>query len=215
MDDAGFSYRCLPINIANQHGWVIKNEVSFVAEWDGRDTLEGVRVGSLERDLKADAISHFGFGILTFKIPCLMRTERGFDLIVTGPINEFKDGIQPITGVVECGWLPFTFTMNWKFTRPNHPVVFMRDDPVCMFFPIERGTIEKTDPEYRHVDEEKELAQEYRKWEASRLAFNMDLKDPKSTASREKWQKHYFQGRGDAVAAPRDHKTKLDLKPFR
>jgi hypothetical protein len=31
----GFAYRCLPLNIANAHGWLILNPVAFVAEWNG------------------------------------------------------------------------------------------------------------------------------------------------------------------------------------
>ncbi len=36
---------------------------------------------------------------------------------VGGPPNHIKDGIQPLTGLVETDWLPFPFTMNWMFTR--------------------------------------------------------------------------------------------------
>ena len=37
--------------------------------------------------------------------------------MVTGPFNQPKDAIQPLTAIVETDWAPFTFTMNWKFTR--------------------------------------------------------------------------------------------------
>ena len=45
----------------------------------------------------APALGHFGFGVLTFHVPCLFRTEVGFDLMVTGPINRPKDAIAPLT----------------------------------------------------------------------------------------------------------------------
>jgi len=34
MDDTNgeFAYRCLPLNIANAHGWIILNNASFVAQ---------------------------------------------------------------------------------------------------------------------------------------------------------------------------------------
>src|SRR6516164_748572 len=33
-----FAYRCLPLTIANQTGWWIKNPVGFTAVWRGRTT---------------------------------------------------------------------------------------------------------------------------------------------------------------------------------
>ncbi|MGK6315772.1 DUF6065 family protein [Neorhizobium sp. DT-125] len=34
-------------------------------------------------------------------MPCLFRTEPGYDLYVTGPINRPKEAIAPLIGVVE------------------------------------------------------------------------------------------------------------------
>ena len=42
--NASFAYRCLPLNIANAHGWLILNGAPFVAEWDGGMGLEAVTV---------------------------------------------------------------------------------------------------------------------------------------------------------------------------
>ena len=47
----------------------------------------------------------------------------------------------------ETDWSPFTFTMNWKFTRKPAPVAFERDEPFCMVFPVQRGLIEAAEPE--------------------------------------------------------------------
>ena len=30
-----FAYRCLPVVIANQTGWVVRNQVEFTAVWNG------------------------------------------------------------------------------------------------------------------------------------------------------------------------------------
>ncbi|MDR3507935.1 MAG: DUF6065 family protein, partial [Caulobacteraceae bacterium] len=37
MDDTpeSFAYRCLPLNIANAHGWEILNPCAFEAVWNG------------------------------------------------------------------------------------------------------------------------------------------------------------------------------------
>jgi hypothetical protein len=128
----GFAYRCLPLNIANAHGWMILNPAAFVAQWDGNDGTDAVKIQAMAGDsTPLTALSHFGSGILTFGIPALFRTDPGYDLMVTGPFNTPKDGIAPLTGIVETDWSPSTFTMNWKFTRKHHVVRFDRDEPIA------------------------------------------------------------------------------------
>ena len=80
----------------------------------------------------APAISHFGHGILTFHLPCLFSTEPGAELMVQGPINRPKDGIAALSDVIETDWSPYSFTMNWMFTRPGTPVRFEKGEP---YFP--------------------------------------------------------------------------------
>ena len=113
----GFAYRCLPLNIANAHGWFLLNPIAFVARWNGGPEVGAVSLYAHAADTQLLASSHFGQGVLTFNVNALVRTDPGYDLMVTGPLNQPKDGIQPLTGVVETDWAPFTFTMNSKFTR--------------------------------------------------------------------------------------------------
>ena len=72
-----FAYRCLPLNIANAHGWLILNPVPFVAEWDGEPGLEGVSIRPAADGAPMLASSHFGSGVLTFLVNGLFRTEPG------------------------------------------------------------------------------------------------------------------------------------------
>jgi hypothetical protein len=44
-------------------------------------------------------------------------------------LNSPKDGIAPLTGVIETDWLPYPFTMNWQMTRPGS-VRFDKDEAV-------------------------------------------------------------------------------------
>jgi uncharacterized protein DUF6065 len=216
VTEDGFAYRCLPLNIANAHGWFILNTVAFVAQWDGGNLLDSVSIKPVERESgNLIAISHFGYGVLTFHINGLFRTEPGFDLFVTGPFNMFKDGIQPLTGVVETDWSPFTFTMNWRFTRKLTPVAFDRDEPICMIYPVARGMIESVEPEFRSLEEDPKTRQSYLDWSARRLAFNEDLAQESSEAHREKWQKEYFRGYSTQSGAAPEHRTKIRAKPFK
>lgn len=213
----GFAYRCLPLNIANGHGWQILNTAPLVAQWDGGDGLEAIRVETEEVEGwdGPPALSHFGHGVLTFHVNALFRTEPGYDLFVTGPINSLKDGVQPLSGVVETDWSTATFTMNWRFTRKHTPVAFEIDEPICMIFPVKRGLVESIEPEYRKLDGDPELLARYTQWAKGRANFIEDLKEPDSEARKRKWQKEYFRGEIPGAEKPTDHRTKLRVKPFK
>jgi hypothetical protein len=212
--DSGFAYRCLPLNIANAHGWLILNEAPFTALWNGDPGLDGVTVSAASPEGVILGSSHFGSGVLTFNLNGLFRTEPGYDLLVTGPLNRPKDAIQPLTGIVETDWSPFTFTMNWKFTRKLTPVAFERDEPFCMLFPVRRGEVEQVEPEIRPLAEEPGVCAAYTAWANGRKAFNEELKVVGSEAQTEKWQKDYFRGSDRYGDSPEDHRTKLRAPGF-
>jgi hypothetical protein len=212
----GFAYRCLPLNIANAHGWLLLNSTPFLAEWDGGDAVDSVAIDH-SPDLPGPmlASSHFGSGVLTFSVTGLFRTEPGYDLWVGGPANLLKDAIQPLTAIVETDWSPFTFTMNWRFTRPRTRIAFDTGEPFCMIYPIPRGLVEAVEPEIRELAAEPELDAAHRQWTQSRLDFNIDLKQDGSAAQAQGWQKNYVRGSGlDGIKAPADHRTKVKLRSF-
>ena len=231
--DHGFAYRCLPLNIANAHGWLLLNTIPFVAQWNGGAEVGGVGIYAHSADIPLLVSSHFGSGVLTFNVNALFRTEPGYDLMVTGPLNQPKDGIQPLTGVVETDWAPFTFTMNWKFTRKDSPIAFERDEPFCMIFPLKRWLVEEVEPEIRALETDREVCEAYSTWADSRRDFNKQLSLAGSPAQAQKWQKDYFRttpGRSRAEralgaemgsgipgvgTALGDHRTKLKLREFR
>lgn len=217
MDNTGqrFAYRCLPLNIANSYGWELLCRSGFSALWDGGQTKEAITVVA-DGGTQAPVLSHFAHGILTFHVPCLFRTEPGIDLMVQGPINRPKDGIAPLSGVIETDWAPYTFTMNWMFTRPGHAVRFEQGEPFCHIFPVRRGDIETVEPEIQALSQQGELHEQYQAWNKSRQQFNADLLQTGSTAQAERWQKMYYQGldaRG-ANAPVEDHRTRVRLRPF-
>ena len=217
MDRSGqrFAYRCLPLNIANAHGWEILCTASFSAIWDGRPSIDAIRIKTSPGTV-APAISHFGSGVLTFHLPCLFKTDAGVDLFATGPINRPKDGIAPLTGVVETDWSPYTFTMNWLFTRANQRVRFDVDEPFCHIFPLARGQLETLDPAIRDLSENPALESDYKLWSASRNDFNASLATPGSKAAEERWQKTYFRGFTPSGQQGGDgHRSKLRLRPFK
>ncbi|MGQ0741548.1 MAG: DUF6065 family protein [Alphaproteobacteria bacterium] len=217
MDATGsrFAYRCLPLNIANAHGWEILCPAGFTAIWNGAPALDAISVHP-DPGTTAPALSHFGSGVLTFHVPCLFRTEPGYDLMVQGPMNRPKDAIAPLTGIVETDWAPFSFTMNWIFTRPRAVVRFEKGEPYAHLFPLRRGELENVEPRLALLSENPELKKAHEAWSASRSRFNQDLSKPDSQAQAEKWQKLYYRGvdtSGRRTGAD-DHRTRVKLKPF-
>ena len=209
-----FAYRCLPLNIANAHGWELLCPSGFSARWDGRWAKEAIQIKP-DLGTKAPAVSHFGHGVLTFHLPCLFRTDPGFDLFVTGPINRPKDGIAPLTGIIETDWSNYTFTMNWLFTRSDAKIRFEQGEPYCHIFPVERGSLERVEPEMLALSKAPDMEGEYKAWSEGRLEFNADLLRPGSQAEQERWQKAYFRGLTPmGKPAPAEHRSRLRLKEF-
>jgi hypothetical protein len=148
-------------------------------------------------------------------VPCLFRTEPGIDLYVTGPVNRPKDGIAPLSGIIETGWSPYTFTMNWLFTRPHHEVRFEAGEPLCHLFPIQCGQLEELVPAVRKLSENPDLEREHKLWSESRKTFNADLNKPGSKAVQDQWQKAYFRGAMPSGKLADGHRSRLRLRPFK
>lgn len=211
--DQRYAYRCLPLAIANAHGWELLCQSGFEAQWDGSDGLDAIAIRA-DAGTAAPAISHFGYGVLTFHVPCLFRTDSGVDLFVTGPLNRPKDGIGALSGLVETDWSPSTFTMNWRFTRPGR-VRFAAGEPFCHLFPLQRQLIEQVQPQWKPLSEAPQLAQQHADWTHSRTRFLEELPDAQSAAAREKWQRGYFRGVTGADQTPQpDHRARLRLPMF-
>lgn len=210
-----FAYRCLPLNIANQYGWELLCPGSFEVTWDGGPSPDAMVVEALEDGWPAPS-SHFGHGVLTFHVNQIFRTEPGTQLMTTGPMNNPKDGISALSGIIETDWSHYTFTMNWVMTRPFHPVRFMKGEPFAHIFPVNLAAIEKVQPMFAPYEREEGLKEAYEAWQHSRNEFNNALEVPDSDARKEKWQKSYFRGMGpDAKPTTKGrHWTKLDVKPW-
>lgn len=216
MDDTPnrFAYRCLPLAFANQIGWEVLCPVGFSARWNGKEGLDSIRLKF--DDEPSNLIgSHFGSGVLTFTLGYLFRTTKSHNLWVKGPTNQHKDGIAALEGVIETDWMPFTFTMNWRFTRRRHKVRFERGEPICTILPYPRHYIGKFEPRRRNLNENAKLYHQYTKWREDRLTFNEDLKDANSEAAKEGWQRSYMKGEDQEGNVFSGHQTKIRVREFK
>lgn len=209
-----FAYRCLPLNIANSHGWELLCPGGFSAEWNGGAGRNAIEI---RPDIEGGwaPSSHFGTGIITFHPGYLFRTDPGYNLFVTGSTNRPKDAVAPLSGIIETDWSPYSFTMNWAITRPDHSIRFEKNEPFCFLFPVQRGYLDHFKPEIQDMASDPETRKRHQEWSNSRRQFNADLAQRDEDAIKEKWQKAYYRGEipGEGKPAP-DHQIKLGLRPF-
>jgi LPS sulfotransferase NodH len=209
-----FAYRCLPLVIANQAGWLLLCPTRLSAIWNGDPSLEALTVQYEEGETQRVATSHFGSGILTFTMNFIFRTPRGVNLYVRGPANLPKDGIYPLEGIIETDWSEATFTMNWKMMRPHVPVIFEKNEPFAMVSPIARGELERYRPEIRPIADNPSLDAGFRAFAASRASFNLALKVKDSPEQKMGWQRDYIRGQTVTAKKAREHQTTLKLPEF-
>jgi hypothetical protein len=203
--DSGWAYNCLPLKIANQYGWVAHNPCSFSVTWDGGNNKENVTVVcSNDEGQKCNwAKSHFTQGIVTINTDFLIKTPPGVSLYVRGVSNYQKNIIQPLDAIIETDWLPFHFPFSYRFTEPG-TVFFKKNEPLFIFFPIQRDYIESFVISTKSFESNPELKEQNVKFSNSRGDY---MKESKSTP-----QKNYIKGMiVEEKASMENHKIKLNL----
>ncbi len=209
-----FAYRCLPMVTANTSGWELISPCSFEASWSGADDQAAISIRSSDGDATVDAIatSHFGHGVLTFHAGYIFVTDPGWGLDVRGAPNFIKDGIQALEGLVETDWLPFPFTMNWRFTRPG-TVRFAKGDPLAFVVPIRHVLLDDIQPEIHDIQTNPDLQRRYAEWREKRDGFIRKLSALDPETVKQGWQRNYSRGtHPDGSPAPDTHTLKRALK---
>jgi hypothetical protein len=208
-------YRCLPLSIANTHGWDILCPAATEVTWNGGWQISDLTVKALEPlpgniPLDHFARSNFSRGIVTFHTSFLFRTPPGWNIFTSGSFNEPKPGIYPLTGIVESDWLPYPFTMNWQMLNPG-TVRFEKGEPICTVMPIPKDYLEEWDMVIHDMSDDPILAAEQQSFREERDQFmkRLNAKDPE--AIKQAWQRHYFVGRHPDGTKVDNHTNKVRL----
>lgn len=209
-----FAYRCLPLTIANQAGWIISNPSSFCARWNGGLERKDTVLVFDQTPPDGRISSLFGSGTITFNMPYLFRTPKDVNLWVKGPTNWPKHGACPLEGIVETDWTCATFTMNWKLTKPDEMVRFERGEPICMIVPIPRYLLSELHPKKLPLADSSKEHDGFYRWSHDRDEFHRKIETGDRETIKQGWQRDYFQGRDPGTEAYPEHQTKLKVCPF-
>jgi len=136
---SGSMFRCLPMLISNQYGFVIRAENDFSVLWNGGNTPDDVEVFHDQQwnDVQ-EYKSHFGWATVTIEHRWLLRTPLGVNLMTVQPPNWFKRGVHHMTGVIETDNLRRNFIFNLKITEPDLLIHFKKGEPIASFILIPR-----------------------------------------------------------------------------
>jgi hypothetical protein len=139
-------YYCLPINIGNQYGFIVKSSRTFDVTWNG-STAEAfdLDINFLDdfENSPQSFTAGFSNGILTIQNNFHFKTPKGVSLMTIQPPNMFIPGMAAMTGVVETDELRRDFTFNMKITIPNYTIRVNKGDAIGAFIPIQRYFVDK------------------------------------------------------------------------
>jgi hypothetical protein len=159
-------YRCLPLTIGNQYGFVIKSEFDFSFIWDGGNDPDSIKLffneSSEELNKKHPRIeTHFGSGIITINPPFTLRTPPGVNLMTINPPNYIIPNVTVMTGVVETDNIRRHFTFNLKIQIPNIQVMVPAGTPLAAIIPIPRYYADEFELKYAEdIFDEKTINEE-------------------------------------------------------
>jgi hypothetical protein len=156
-------YHCLPMTVANSYGWEMVCHRDFEATWTGGESVDALTIVGGDEGSGHLPRSRFGSGILTFLSGCIIRTETPYHLFILGPLNRPKDGLSPLSAILDSSWAPFPINMSYQFTRPQ-TVRFRKGEPWCQIFPFVPHVIEEMQTEVRDLEPGSDIWRDLYQW---------------------------------------------------
>ncbi len=131
-------YRCLPLSIANQYGYVITLPFDLELTWNGEADINGVKIITSEPNNDFTISNQFGHGIVTITTPFFIKTPKNVNIMTINPPNYILPNITVLNGVVEADNLRGNFTFNIKLQIPHITTTLKKGMPITGLIPIPR-----------------------------------------------------------------------------
>jgi hypothetical protein len=137
-------YRCLPLTVANQYGFMVTSQFDIEFEWNGGTEPSDTEFFFSDEELEyankryPSVQTWFGHGIITLNMPFTFRTPPGVNLLTINPPNYFLPNITVMSGSIETDNMRREFTFNFKIQIPNIRIRIPAGTPLAGFIPIPR-----------------------------------------------------------------------------
>ncbi len=207
-------YRCLPLVIANQAGWILRSPAAFRAYWYGG--IGKGRCGSAVRrpdrqpdsEPLRDRRHHVHDPVPVPHAAGHQPVGEGAEQLHQGRrAAARRDRRDRLAGVHVHDELEDHAGLRLGAVREGRAVLHDRAGTArAARRASSRGEIgSTTNPE---------LHAQYQKWEGSRKGFLTGLNERDPNAVKQGWQKDYFQGKTPEGKEVDSHQTKLNLREF-
>lgn len=203
---ARYAYRCIPLTAANTMGWELLNPVDVEISWSGMEKGDRLDIKPSRQDPFAP-LPHFGSGTVTWYLPFLFRTPPEYGLLISGPANHDKSGLTPLDAFVRTDWVPFPFTMNWRFTEAEKTVKFEAGEPICRIMPYPLALLNEMKMEFHDLGEDPVFMQKVQEWDQNRQRNYQKQKEAeqqwaaegKKPEMKDLWNSQYAKGEGSEI----------------
>ena len=178
-----YAYRCLPLTIANQTGWWIKNPVGFTAIWRGENAPGSIdfRFDAASEVWRSWINSQFGEGIITWNTPFLFRTKPGGLSPLDLRAGQLFQGQRPSADRAHRERLDQHVVHDeLENHEPDQPVRFDQGEPLFQAIPLVSNIcadLEEATVSYQKLTDNPELHRAYHEWDQGRRRFH-DQKAP-------------------------------------
>jgi len=197
-------YRCLPLTIGNQYGFMISLEYDVTFEWNGGNNPEDTRIylnKKIGQSYFPQITNRFGFGIFTINTPYFFRTPPGVNLMTINPPNYIIPNVTVMTGVIETDNLRQNFTFNLKIQMPNIKITIPAGYPLATFMPIPRYYCDKFNLDFAENIFNKEIIDE----ELLAIKDTREYRETVEPTLKHGVGKRYMQGKDVYLNTFKDH----------
>lgn len=188
-------YRCLPLTVGNQYGFMIHTGFDFEVVWNGGDSPGDIQFNLYGKEEEITSIwpsveSHFGHGVITLNLPYILRTPPGINIMTINPPNVILNNLTVMTGVVETDNLRYMFTFNLKIQEPNIVIRVPKGTPLAAFIPIPRYFVDG----FKLMDAENIFSDEVLLEEAQAFVDMVGIRNNVEKKMKSPFGKRYFKG---------------------
>jgi hypothetical protein len=201
-------YYCLPINIGNQYGFLIRSLRDLEITWDGSNDHYGdLDIKYLNNDNEEKQTFNDGFstGVLTIQNHFALKTPPGINLMTIQPPNMYIPGTVAMTGIIETDQIRRDFTFNLKVTIPHYTIRISKGDPLGAFIPIPRYFVDPFEVDLVNNYFDKEIIENEINdaGELGRQRINEDKEKPHESGRK------YFRGEHAFGEKFKDHQKRV------